>query len=130
MTSVVDLQSASSEVLPGDLPNNDSSELRRLSDFQKIMCSESKAFGIKSCTELKSSNIAFIRNCTLYTFIGKHSIMTEVSPGKLMDDVAAFFYLPFKSRVGCLVAIRHFPHTSFQIILFKLSLIDVITLLL
>uniref|UniRef100_A0A8C3AYQ0 Vitellogenin domain-containing protein n=1 Tax=Cyclopterus lumpus TaxID=8103 RepID=A0A8C3AYQ0_CYCLU len=72
--------SASSEIIPAGQSSNNSSELRRPSDLKKKICSESKAFGIKSCTELKSSNIAFIRNCTLYHMIGKHSIMIDVSP--------------------------------------------------
>uniref|UniRef100_A0A8C3AJM4 Phosvitin n=1 Tax=Cyclopterus lumpus TaxID=8103 RepID=A0A8C3AJM4_CYCLU len=88
ITSKFSRMSASSEIIPAGQSSNNSSELRRPSDLKKKICSESKAFGIKTCTELKSSNIAFIRNCTLYHMIGKHSIMIDVSPGKLMDDVA------------------------------------------
>uniref|UniRef100_A0A8C3AJW8 Phosvitin n=1 Tax=Cyclopterus lumpus TaxID=8103 RepID=A0A8C3AJW8_CYCLU len=74
------LSNTSSEIIPAGQSSNNSSELRRPSDLKKKICSESKAFGIKTCTELKSSNIAFIRNCTLYHMIGKHSIMIDVSP--------------------------------------------------
>uniref|UniRef100_A0A8C3AM52 Phosvitin n=1 Tax=Cyclopterus lumpus TaxID=8103 RepID=A0A8C3AM52_CYCLU len=79
-SSLSNSMSASSEIIPAGQSSNNSSELRRPSDLKKKICSESKAFGIKTCTELKSSNIAFIRNCTLYHMIGKHSIMIDVSP--------------------------------------------------
>uniref|UniRef100_A0A8C3AN36 Phosvitin n=1 Tax=Cyclopterus lumpus TaxID=8103 RepID=A0A8C3AN36_CYCLU len=84
--AALESQSASSEIIPAGQSSNNSSELRRPSDLKKKICSESKAFGIKTCTELKSSNIAFIRNCTLYHMIGKHSIMIDLQVGEKAAD--------------------------------------------
>ncbi|XP_033936659.1 vitellogenin-2-like [Pseudochaenichthys georgianus] len=69
-SSLASSTSASSEIIPIDLPKA----------FEKKVCAQMKTFGIKACTEIKSRNAAFIRNCPLYAMIGKHAVTVEVTP--------------------------------------------------
>ncbi|KAM7011967.1 LOW QUALITY PROTEIN: vitellogenin 2 [Tautogolabrus adspersus] len=80
VTSVVVLQSESSEIMPLDLPRKIASQLKLLRAFKKKMCAVIETFGIKACTEIESRNAAFIRHCPLYAMIGKHAVFVEVSP--------------------------------------------------
>lgn len=102
MTSIVVLQSASSEILGG----NAQSTLRPKA-IQKRMCAESLTFGIKACSELQSRNATFIKDCPLYSMIGEHSFLVEISPGKSTDDVVVSLYQPSRSGFRRLVAYRH-----------------------
>lgn len=79
---VVILQSASSEIIPVDLPIKTVHKLKLPRAFEKKMCAAIETFGIKACTEIESRNAAFIRNCPLYAIIGKHAVLVEVAPGK------------------------------------------------
>ena len=79
---VVVLQSASSEIIPVDLPSKIASKLNLPKAFEKKLCAEIETFGIKACTEIESRNAAFIRDCPLYAIIGKHVVMVEIAPGK------------------------------------------------
>ncbi|GLD50052.1 vitellogenin-2-like protein [Lates japonicus] len=74
--------SASSEIIPVDLPRQITSRLKLPKAFEKKMCAASETFGIKACTEIESRNAAFIRDCPLYAIIGKHAVLVEVAPGK------------------------------------------------
>ncbi|KAM8874646.1 vitellogenin-2-like [Spinachia spinachia] len=67
--------SASSEDLEGDAQ----SQLRSKA-IQKRMCAESLTFGIKACSELEYRNATFIKDCPLYSMIGEHSFLVEISP--------------------------------------------------
>ena len=82
MTSVVLLQSASSEIIPVDLPRKLANKVKLPRAFEKKMCAAFETFGIKACTEIESRNAAFIKDCPLYAIIGKHAVMVEVAPGK------------------------------------------------
>ncbi|KAK5907202.1 hypothetical protein CesoFtcFv8_005079 [Champsocephalus esox] len=79
-SSLAHSTSASSEIIPIDRPSKMTSQLNRLKAFEKKVCAEMKTFGIKACTEIKSRNAAFIRNCPLYAMIGKHAVTVEVAP--------------------------------------------------
>lgn len=83
VTSVVVLQSASSEIIPIDLPRKIARQLKIPKAFEKKLCAAFETFGIKACTEIESRNAAFIRDCPLYAMIGKHAVLVEVAPGKL-----------------------------------------------
>ncbi|XP_010782071.1 vitellogenin-2-like [Notothenia coriiceps] len=72
--------SASSEIIPVDLPSKMASQLKLPKAFEMKRCAQTKTFGIKACTEIESRNAAFIRNCPLYAMIGKHAITVEVAP--------------------------------------------------
>lgn len=76
------LQSASSEIIPVDLPRTIASQLKFPKAFEKKMCATVETFGIKACTEIESRNAAFIKNCPLYAMIGKHAVLVEIAPGK------------------------------------------------
>ncbi|XP_060889626.1 vitellogenin 2 [Labrus mixtus] len=67
--------SESFESIPTVLP----SQLKLLKAFKKKMCAVIETFGIKACTEIESHNAAFIRHCPLYSMIGKHAVVVEVS---------------------------------------------------
>ncbi len=82
MTSVVVLQSASSEIIPVDLPTKIVSKMKLPRAFEKKMCAAFETFGIKACTEIESRNAAFIRDSPLYAIIGRHAVSVEVAPGK------------------------------------------------
>lgn len=75
------LQSASSEIIPVDLPSKITRH-KAIKDFKKKMCAAFESFGIKACTVIESHNAAFIRDSPLYTVIGKHLLMVDVAPGK------------------------------------------------
>ncbi|XP_034085810.1 vitellogenin-2-like [Gymnodraco acuticeps] len=79
-TSKMASSSASSEIIPIDLPSKMASQLNLPKTFEKKLCAQMKTFGIKACTMIKSRNAAFIRNCPLYAMIGKHAVTVEVSP--------------------------------------------------
>ncbi|KAI9519342.1 Vitellogenin-2 [Dissostichus eleginoides] len=72
--------SASSEIIPVDLPSKSVSQLNLPKAFEKKLCAQIETFGIKACTEIESRNAAFIRNCPLYAMIGKHAVTVEVAP--------------------------------------------------
>lgn len=76
------LQSASSEVLPVDVPSKIVKNRKIPRAFEKKMCAAFETFGIKACTEIESRNAAFIRDCPLYAIIGKHAVLVDVAPGK------------------------------------------------
>ncbi len=76
------LQSASSEIIPVDLPSKIVSKLNLPRAFEKKMCFAFETFGIKACTEIESRNAAFIRDSPLYAMIGKHAVSVKVAPGK------------------------------------------------
>ncbi|XP_042372245.1 vitellogenin-2-like [Plectropomus leopardus] len=79
-SSLVGGMSASSEIIPVDLPSKIASKLKLKKAFEKKMCTEIETFGIKACTEIESHNAAFIRDCPLYAMIGKHAVLVEVAP--------------------------------------------------
>ncbi|XP_051231932.1 vitellogenin-2 [Dicentrarchus labrax] len=79
-SSLAGSMSASSEIIPVDLPRNIASKLRIPKAFQKKMCAAIETFGIKACTEIESRNAAFIRDSPLYAIIGRHAVMVEVAP--------------------------------------------------
>nr|ADZ57173.1 vitellogenin Ab [Morone saxatilis] len=79
-SSLAGSMSASSEIIPVDLPRNIASKLKLPKAFQKKMCTAMETFGIKACTEIESRNAAFIRDCPLYAIIGRHAVMVEVAP--------------------------------------------------
>nr|AAZ17416.1 vitellogenin B [Morone americana] len=79
-SSLAGSMSASSEIIPVDLPRNIASKLKLPKAFQKKMCAAMETFGIKACTEIESRNAAFIRDCPLYAIIGRHAVMVEVAP--------------------------------------------------
>ncbi|XP_041790599.1 vitellogenin-2-like [Chelmon rostratus] len=72
--------SASSEIIPVDLPRRIVSKLKYPKAFVKKMCAAIETFGLKACTEIESRNAAFIRDCPLYAMIGKHAVLVEVAP--------------------------------------------------
>nr|XP_046247526.1 vitellogenin-2-like [Scatophagus argus] len=72
--------SASSEIIPIDLPRKIMNKLKVPKAFEKKMCAAFETFGIKACTEIESRNAAFIRDCPLYAIIGKHAVSVEVAP--------------------------------------------------
>lgn len=75
------LQSASSEIIPVDVPSKIvKRKIPRA--FERKMCAAFETFGIKACTEIESHNAAFIRDCPLYAIIGKHAVLVDVAPGK------------------------------------------------
>lgn len=82
MNYAVVLQSASSEIIPVDLPRQITNRLKLPKAFEKKMCAAFETFGIKACTEIESRNAAFIRDSPLYAIIGKHAVLVEVAPGK------------------------------------------------
>lgn len=82
MSSGVVSQSASSEIIPVDLPRKIASQLKLPKGFEKRMCAAIETFGIKACTEIESRNAVFIRDCPFYAMIGKHAVSVEVAPGK------------------------------------------------
>lgn len=75
-------QSASSEIIPMDLPLKIVQQMKIPKAFEKKLCAAIETFGIKACTEIESRNAAFIRDCPLYAMIGKHAVSVEVAPGK------------------------------------------------
>ncbi|XP_073332773.1 vitellogenin-2-like [Pagrus major] len=79
-SSLVGDMSASSEIIPVDLPRKIVSKLKLPKGFEKRMCAVIETFGIKACTEIESRNAAFIRDCPLYAIIGKHAVSVEVAP--------------------------------------------------
>lgn len=79
--SVVVLQTRSSEIIPDDLPRKIANRLRS-SKAMKKKCAVFETFGIKACAEIESHNAAFIRDCPLYTIIGKHAVVVKISQGK------------------------------------------------
>ncbi|XP_063747534.1 vitellogenin-2-like [Eleginops maclovinus] len=79
-SSMAQSMSASSEIIPVDLPSKIASQLNLLKAFEKKLCAQIATFGIKACTEIESRNAAFIRNCPLYAMIGKHAVTVEVAP--------------------------------------------------
>ncbi|XP_018528704.1 vitellogenin-2 [Lates calcarifer] len=72
--------SASSEIIPVDLPRQITNRLKLPKAFEKKMCAAFETFGIKACTEIESRNAAFIRDSPLYAIIGKHAVLVEVAP--------------------------------------------------
>lgn len=56
-----------------------------IKDFEKKLCGELETFGIKACAVFKSRNASFIRDVPLYAVVGKHSVLIEVTPGKLNE---------------------------------------------
>ncbi|XP_070816139.1 vitellogenin-2-like isoform X2 [Chaetodon trifascialis] len=72
--------SASSEIIPVDLPRKIINKIKLPKAFEKKMCAAFETFGIKACTEIESRNAAFIRDCPLYAMIGKHAVFVEVAP--------------------------------------------------
>ncbi|XP_034529933.1 vitellogenin 2 [Notolabrus celidotus] len=87
-SSLIGGLSASSEIIPVDLPRKIVNKLR-LKTFEKKMCAEIETFGIKACTEIESRNAAFIKDCPLYAMIGKHAIVVEVAPaaGPIIEKI-------------------------------------------
>ncbi|XP_049910405.1 vitellogenin-2-like isoform X2 [Epinephelus moara] len=79
-SSLAGSMSASSEIIPVDLPSKITRKLKLTKAFEKKMCAEIETFGIKACTEIESRNAAFIRDCPLYAMIGKHAVLVEVAP--------------------------------------------------
>nr|AKK31327.1 vitellogenin B [Larimichthys crocea] len=79
-SSLASDMSASSELIPTDLPKKVARQLKLPRVFEKKMCAQIETFGIKACTEIESRNAAFIKDCPLYAIIGKHAIMVEVVP--------------------------------------------------
>lgn len=77
------LQSASSEIIPVDLPQKIVSKVKFPRAFSKKMCAAIETFGIKACTQIESHNAAYIRDSPLYAIVGKHFVLVEVAPGKL-----------------------------------------------
>ncbi|XP_076582003.1 vitellogenin-2-like isoform X2 [Chaetodon auriga] len=72
--------SASSEIIPVDLPRKIVNKIKLPKAFEKKMCAAFETFGIKACTEIESRNAAFIRDSPLYAMIGKHAVFVEVAP--------------------------------------------------
>ncbi|CAK6958104.1 vitellogenin-2-like [Scomber scombrus] len=72
--------SASSEIIPVDVPSKIVNKRKIPRAFEKKMCAAFETFGIKACTEIESHNAAFIRNCPLYAIIGKHAVLVDVAP--------------------------------------------------
>ncbi|XP_076582004.1 vitellogenin-2-like isoform X3 [Chaetodon auriga] len=73
-------ESASSEIIPVDLPRKIVNKIKLPKAFEKKMCAAFETFGIKACTEIESRNAAFIRDSPLYAMIGKHAVFVEVAP--------------------------------------------------
>ncbi|XP_059196629.1 vitellogenin-2-like [Centropristis striata] len=72
--------SASSEIIPVDLPSKIARKVKLPKMFEKKMCAQIETFGIKACTEIESRNAAFIKDCALYAVIGSHAVSVEVAP--------------------------------------------------
>ncbi|XP_072245542.1 vitellogenin-2-like [Leuresthes tenuis] len=72
--------SASSEILPTDLPRQIITKLKIPKVFVKKMCAASQIFGIKLCAEVQSRNASYLRNSILYTLVGNHAVSIKVSP--------------------------------------------------
>ncbi|TNM87973.1 hypothetical protein fugu_006194 [Takifugu bimaculatus] len=47
--------------------------------YQRKICKEYQPYGIKACTEIESRNAAFLRNCLLYSMIGRHGVSVQVA---------------------------------------------------
>lgn len=76
------LQSASSEILPAELPKQIVNKMKLFKAFVRKMCAASYTFGIKACAEIESRNAASLRRSPIYAAVGKHSVYVKVSPGK------------------------------------------------
>ncbi|XP_028259820.1 vitellogenin-2-like isoform X2 [Parambassis ranga] len=89
MTSVVGGMSASSEIIPADLPRRVANKLKLHRTWDMKTCAALQTIGIKACTEIQSQNAAFIRDCTLYNIIGKHAVLVKVAPvaGPVIEKV-------------------------------------------
>ncbi|XP_039985633.1 vitellogenin-2-like [Xiphias gladius] len=72
--------SVSSEIIPVDLPRKIAQRLKFPKGFEEKMCGAIETFGIKACTEIESRNAAYIKDCPLYSIIGKHAVLVEVAP--------------------------------------------------
>ncbi|XP_067452945.1 vitellogenin-2-like isoform X2 [Thunnus thynnus] len=79
-STVIGSMSASSEILPVEVPSKLANKVKLPRAFEKKMCAAFETFGIKACTEIESRNAAFIKDCPLYAIIGKHAILVEVVP--------------------------------------------------
>uniref|UniRef100_UPI0037E7E08B vitellogenin-2-like n=1 Tax=Semicossyphus pulcher TaxID=241346 RepID=UPI0037E7E08B len=92
--------SASSEIIPVDLPREIASKLKLPRAFEKKMCAAIETFGIKACTEIESRNAAFIRDCPLYAIIGKHAVLVEVAPaaGPVIEKIEIEIQVGEKAR--------------------------------
>lgn len=80
--SAVVLQSASSEIIPADLPRKIGRKMKFPKTYRKKFRASSRTLGFKAYAEIESHNAAYIKACPLYAMIGKHAASVRIAPGK------------------------------------------------
>uniref|UniRef100_A0A3Q1GRI3 Vitellogenin-2-like n=1 Tax=Acanthochromis polyacanthus TaxID=80966 RepID=A0A3Q1GRI3_9TELE len=95
-SSLASGMSASSKIIPDDLPRRISRKQKPFRPYKKKMCAESETFGLKACTEVESYSAVFLRESPLYAIIGNHTAQVKVKParGPVVERIA------FEVQVG------------------------------